>query len=281
MEKGKSALSKVLESLCIHHQEQVLAMLKFLVQEQNAASLCCCNSSYTVSSESQNPLIEDDVDGLFCSCEYRLAEGGCLHHERQSPGFVPLPVCIKDLHCLSCQTVTIEHIKKVVNRGIADSYNSHRFCSGLLADIHSTKSGFQSPRSSREICDVSVNLQDVCRSRSPSPPPLSPVQAEGFEKLKDVISECSALENNRLETNINQPPSLTPAEISNDEDGHEGKMPKTKKSSNSDSLLLEDSNNCTTNHEKGETTIIFQDLMDRINEKVNRNNRYDKPYKII
>ena len=64
------------------------------------------------------------------------------------------------------------------------------------------------------------------------------MQAEGFEKLKDVISECSALENNRLETNINQPPSLTPAEISNDEDGHEGKMPKTKKSSNSDSLLL-------------------------------------------
>ena len=65
MEKGKSALSKVLESLCIHHQEQVLAMLKFLVQEQNAASLCCCNSSYTVSSESQNLLIEDDVDGKY------------------------------------------------------------------------------------------------------------------------------------------------------------------------------------------------------------------------
>ncbi|KAB0342219.1 hypothetical protein FD754_019145 [Muntiacus muntjak] len=268
MEKGKSALSKVLESLCIHHQEQVLAMLKFLVQEQNAASLCCCNSSYTVSSESQNPLIEDDLDGLFCSCEYRLAERGHLQNERQSPGFVPLPVCIKDLHCLSCQTVTIEHIKTVVNRGIMNSYDSHRCCSGLLADIHSTKSGFQSPLSSREICDVSVSLQDVCRSRSPSPPPLSPVQAEGFEKLKDVISECSALENNRLETNINQPPSLTPAEISSDEDDHEGKMPKTKKSSNSDSLLLEDSNNCTTNHEKGETTIIFQDLMDRINEKL-------------
>ncbi|KAM9699401.1 ligand-dependent nuclear receptor corepressor-like protein isoform 6-T9 [Dama dama] len=221
MEKGKSALSKVLESLCIHHQEQVLAMLKFLVQEQNAASLCCCNSSYTVSSESQNPLIEDDLDGLFCSCEYRLAERGHLQNERQSPGFVPLPVCIKDVHCLSCQTVTIEHIKTVVNRGITNSYNSHRCCSGLLADIHSTKSGFQSPLSSREICDVSVSLQDVCRSRSPSPPPLSPVQAEGFEKLKDVISECSALENNRLETNINQPPSLTPAEISSDEDDHE------------------------------------------------------------
>ncbi|KAB0393640.1 hypothetical protein E2I00_004096 [Balaenoptera physalus] len=93
-------------------------------------------------------------------------------------------------------------------------------------------------------------------------------KTEGFEKLKDVISELSALENNILETNINQPPSLTPAEISSDKDDHEGKMHKTKKSSNSDCLLLEDSNNCTTNQEEGETTVIFQDLMDRINEKL-------------
>ncbi|XP_034527933.1 ligand-dependent nuclear receptor corepressor-like protein isoform X4 [Ailuropoda melanoleuca] len=268
MEKGKSALSKVLESLCIHHQQQVLAMLKFLVQEQNAASLCYCNTSYTVSSESQKPLTEDDLHGLFCSCEYRLAERGCLQNERQSPGFVPLPVCIKDLHCLSCQTVTIEHIKTVVNRGIANSYNSHRCCSGLLPNIHSTKSTSHAPLSSREVCDVSVSLKDVCRSRSPSPPPLSPVQTEGFEKLKDVVSELSALENNRLEININQPPSLIPAEINSDKGDPEGKIHKTKKSSNSDYLLLEDSDNCTTNHEKGETTVIFQDLMDRINEKL-------------
>ncbi|KAM5285149.1 ligand-dependent nuclear receptor corepressor-like protein isoform 4-T7 [Hipposideros larvatus] len=267
MEKGKSALSKVLESLCIHHQQQVLAMLKFLVQEQNAASLCCCNTSYTVSSESQKPLIEDDLQGLLCSCEYRLAERGCLHNERQSPGFMPLPVCIKDLHCLSCQTVTIEHIKTVVNREIANSYASHRCCSGLFPNIHSTKSAFHAPLSSREVHDVSFSLKDVCRSGSPSPPPLSPVQTEGSEKLKDVISELSPLENNKLETNINQPPFLTPAETSSDKGDHEGKIHKTKKSSNSDSLLLEDSNNCTTNHEKGET-VIFQDLMDRINEKL-------------
>ncbi|XP_070362248.1 ligand-dependent nuclear receptor corepressor-like protein isoform X6 [Equus asinus] len=268
MEKRKSALSKVLESLCIHHQQQVLAMLKFLVQEQNAASLCCCNTSYTVSSESQKPLSEDDLLGLFCSCEYRLAERGCLQNERKSPGFMPLPVCIKDLHCLSCQTVTVEHIKTVVSRGIGNSYHSHRCCSGLLPNIHSTKSGFHTPLPSREVCDVSVSLKDVCRSRSPSPPPLSPVQTEGFEKLKDVISELSALENNRLEANMNQPPSLTPAEVSNDKGDRESKIHKTEKFGNSDSSLLEDSNNCTTNHEKGETTVIFQDLMDRINEKL-------------
>ncbi|XP_077737505.1 ligand-dependent nuclear receptor corepressor-like protein isoform X5 [Canis aureus] len=268
MEKGKSALSKVLESLCTHHQQQVLAMLKFLVQEQNAASLCYCNTSYTVSSESQKPLTEDNLHGLFCSCEYRLAERGGLQSERQSPGFVPLPVCIKDLRCLTCQTVTIEHIKTVVNRGIANSYSSHRCCSGPLANLHSTKSTFQAPLSSREVCDVSVRLEGVCRSRSPSPPPLSPVQTEGFEKLKDVVSELSALENNRLEININQPPSLIPAEINSDKGDHEGKIQKAKKCGNSDYLLLEDSDNCTTNHEKGETTIIFQDLMDRINEKL-------------
>ncbi|XP_065400888.1 ligand-dependent nuclear receptor corepressor-like protein isoform X4 [Macaca fascicularis] len=268
MEKRKSALSKVLESLCIHHQQQVLAMLKFLVQEQNAASLCCCNTSCVVSSESQKPLIEDNLYGLFCNCEYRLAEKGCLQNEKQSPGLEPLPVCIKDLNCLSCQTVTVEHIKPVVNRGIADSYNSHRCCSGLLPNIHSTKSAFRSPLLSKEVCDLSVTLKDACRSRSPSPPPLSPVETEGFEKLKDVISEISALENNKLEANINQPPSLTPAEISSNKSDHEDKILKTKKSGNSYSLLSNDSNNSATNHEKGETAVIFQDLMDRINEKL-------------
>ncbi|KAL2780030.1 ligand-dependent nuclear receptor corepressor-like protein isoform 9 [Daubentonia madagascariensis] len=266
MEKGKSALSKVLESLCLHHQQQVLAMLKFLVQEQNAASLCCCNASCVVASESQKPLIEDDLHGLFCSCEYRLAERGCLQNERQSPGLEPLSVCIKDLHCLSCQTVTIEYIKTVVNRGIANSCNSHRCCSGLLPNIHSTTSAFRSPLLSREVCDLSVSLKDVCRSRSPSPPPLSPAETEGFERLKDVISEISSLEN-KLETNVHQPPSLTPAEISSKGD-HEGEIHKTKKSSNSDSLLSDDSNNYNTHHEKGETAVIFQDLMDRINEKL-------------
>ncbi|XP_057582686.1 ligand-dependent nuclear receptor corepressor-like protein isoform X3 [Hippopotamus amphibius kiboko] len=268
MERGKSALSQVWASLCAQHQQQVLAVLRCLVQAQSAASLCCCTTSCPVSSGPQKPLTEDELDGLFCSCEYRLAERGCLHDERQSPGFVPLPVCIKDLHCLSCQTVTVDHIKTVMTRGIGNSYDSHRCCSGLLPSIHSAKSASQTPLSSRDVCDVSVSLKDVCRSRSPSPPPLSPVQTEGFEKLKGVISELSALENNRLETNVNQPPSLTPAEINNDGDGHEGKTHKTEKPSNSDSLLLEDSNNCTTNHEKGETTVIFQDLMDRINEKL-------------
>ncbi|XP_069869188.1 ligand-dependent nuclear receptor corepressor-like protein isoform X1 [Dipodomys merriami] len=265
MEKGKSALSTVLESLCRLHQQQVLAMLKFLVQEQSAASLCCCNASCAVSSETQKPLFEDDLHGLFCSCEYRLTESGGLQNEKQTSGLVPLPACIKELHCLSCQTVTIEHIKTVMTRGISNSHHSHRYCSGLLPNIHSTKSASHSPLSSREVYDHPASLKDVCRSRSPSPPPLSPVQTEGFEKLKDVISELSALENSKLEANTNQPPSLTPAEISSNKGHHEG---KTLKANKSDSVFMEASSNYTINHEKGETAVIFQDLMDRINEKL-------------
>ncbi|XP_038948690.1 ligand-dependent nuclear receptor corepressor-like protein isoform X5 [Rattus norvegicus] len=268
MEKGKSALSKVLESLCIHHHQQVLAMLKFLVQEQNAASLCCCNSSCAMSSESQKPLLEDGFHGLFCSCEYRLAERGCLHNERQSPGLVPLPVCIKELHCLSCQTVSVENIKTVMNRGVENSSHPHRCSCGQLAKIHSTRSTCHSPLLSGEICDLSATLQESCRSRSPSPPPLSPVETGGFEKWKDIVSELSALENNKLESSINQPPSLTPAEINIHKCGHDSKIHKTKKSSNSDSVLLGTSSSYTTNHDKGETAVIFQDLMDRINEKL-------------
>ncbi|KAM6221326.1 ligand-dependent nuclear receptor corepressor-like protein isoform 1-T1 [Rhynchocyon petersi] len=265
MENEKSALSKVLESLCTHHQQQILAMLKFLVQEQNAASLCCCNTSYAVSSESQKPLIEDDLHGLFCSCgEYRLAERGCLQNERRTPGLTPWSLCIKDLHCLSCQTVTIEHIKTVVNRRIANRY-SHRCCSGPLPNIHSAKVAFPTPVLSREVCDLSVSLKDLRGSRSPSPPPLSPVQTEEFEQLEDALPECSAGGNSKLEVSIIQPPPLMPAELGSDQDDREG---KTDKAIHSGSLLSGDGNNCTTNQEKGEGSIIFKDLMDRINEKL-------------
>lgn len=266
MEKGKSALSKVLASLCIHHQQQVLAMLKFLVQEQNAASLCCYNTSFTVTSDSQKPLIEDNFSDLFCNCEYRLAERGYSQNERQSLDFVPLPVCIKDLHCFSCQTVTAEHIKTNVKRGIANSCNSHRCCSGLVPDIHSTKSAIHAPFLRSGVYDDSFSPNEVCRSRSPSPPPLSPVQAEGLEKRQDVTSELLALENNRLEPSINQPPSLIPAEISGGE-CKQGQVHKTTKSCTSDSLLSEGSN-YSTNHENDESAVAFQDLMNRINEKL-------------
>ncbi|XP_068925266.1 ligand-dependent nuclear receptor corepressor-like protein isoform X3 [Petaurus breviceps papuanus] len=274
MEKGKSALNKVLESLCTYHQQQILTMLKFLIQEQNASSLCSCNSSHALSSESQKSLTEDDLHGLFCSCgEYRLRERGCLHNEKQSSGLAPLSVCIKDFHCLSCQTVAIEHIKTVVSREIANNYNPHRCCSRLLQNCnnHSTRSTFCTPLSLPEVCDLSINIKDTNRSRSPSPPPLSPIQTEGFEKLKDSISGISALENNKLEAIINQPPSLIPAEDNNSNCEHDGKIRKANISDNSDDSLLIAEENHFVNHEKidkGESTTIFQDLMERINEKL-------------
>ncbi|XP_031799178.1 ligand-dependent nuclear receptor corepressor-like protein isoform X3 [Sarcophilus harrisii] len=274
MEKGKSTLNKVLESLCTYHQQQILAMLKFLIQEQNASSLCSCNASHALSSESQKSLTEDDLHGLLCSCgEYRLREIGCLQHERQSSGLAPLSVCFKDFHCLSCQTVAIEHIKTVVSREIANSYNPHRCCSRLLQNCnsYSARSSFCTPLSLPEVCDLSINIKDTNRSRSPSPPPLSPIQTEGFEKFKDSISGISALEN-KLEAIINQPPSLIPAEDNKSSCEHEGKIRKANTADNSDdSLLIAEESSCFINHEKmekGESTTIFQDLMERINEKL-------------
>ncbi|XP_027632452.1 ligand-dependent nuclear receptor corepressor-like protein isoform X1 [Tupaia chinensis] len=265
METGKSALSRVLASLCTHHQQQALALLSFLAAEQAAAPPCCCGGSRAVSSDSRKPLTEDDSHGLLC-CEYRLAERGRLRNERPRPGFAPLPACITG-SCLSCQTVTVEHIRTGVNAALADTCPSHRCCAGLLPDVHSATSALHGPLLSRVGCDPSVSLKDPGRSRSPSPPPLSPVQAEGFETRKDGIAELSALESKKLEMNINQPPSLTPAEISKTGD-HESRTCETKKSSNSESVLSGDSNSYTADRENGEIAVIFPDLMDRINEKL-------------
>ncbi|XP_045140338.1 ligand-dependent nuclear receptor corepressor-like protein isoform X1 [Echinops telfairi] len=270
MENEKSALSKVMESLCTHHQQQMLAMLKCLVQERNAASLCCCNASRAVPSEPQKPLIEDDVRGLFCSCgTYRLAERGCVQKERQSPEVSPLSVCIKGQPWGSCQTVTVEPIKTVANRRIANPSTPHRCWAGLLPNIHSAKSTCPAPILSREVCDLTASPKEACRSPSPSPPPLSPVQTEHFDHLRDGVSELPALENHKLEASINQPPSLLPAEVCRGQADHEGRTQKAQKPRSSDSWLLGDGHRCGADQEEGESSTIFQDLMDRINEKLN------------
>ncbi|XP_075400603.1 ligand-dependent nuclear receptor corepressor-like protein isoform X3 [Tenrec ecaudatus] len=270
MENEKSALSKVVESLCTHHQQQMLAMLKFLVQEQNAASLCCCNASRAVSSDSQKPLMEDDVHGQLCSCgAYRLAERGCAQKERLSPGVAPLSVCIKGLPWGSCQTVTVEPIKTVANRRIANPSTPHRCWVGPLPIIHSAKSTCPAPLLSREVCDLTASPKEVCRSPSPSPPPLSPVQTEPLDNLRDGVSELPALESHKLEASINQPPSLLPAEVCSDQANQEGRTQKPQPPRSSDSWLLGDGHPCGADPEECESSVIFQDLMDRINEKLN------------
>ncbi|KAF2976483.1 hypothetical protein EK904_014303 [Melospiza melodia maxima] len=86
-----------------------------------------------------------------------------------------------------------------------------------------------------------------------------------------MVMDFPTLDNNKLEISINQPPSLLPAEGSKGEFEYEGKTCKGKEIDYSDGALGsadQESNDGCMNSEKGEHSAIFQDLMDRINEKL-------------
>ncbi|XP_075276721.1 ligand-dependent nuclear receptor corepressor-like protein isoform X2 [Opisthocomus hoazin] len=270
LEKGKSTLNKVLESFCSYHWRQTLAMLKFLIQDENVPIVCSCKQTHLVHSDTASSLTEEDVYVSFCNCSgHMLTKRCCLQNQRPNSCLPPLSVCIKDFHSLSCQAVAIGCIKTVVNQACS----SHKYCAEQLqnSNRHSVKAA--TCTYSTKDCDLLSSIKNSNRSRSPSPPPLSPVQSKEFESSEASVIDFPALDNNKLEISINQPPSLLPAEGSRGEIEYEGKTCRGKEIKYSDGTLLstnQESNNYTNSEkaEKGEHSAIFQDLMDRINEKL-------------
>ncbi|XP_065490643.1 ligand-dependent nuclear receptor corepressor-like protein isoform X1 [Caloenas nicobarica] len=270
LEKGKSTLNKVLESFCSYHWQQTLAMLKFLIQDENVPIVCSCKQTHLVHSETPTSLTEEDVHISFCSCNgHMLTKRCCLQNQRPNTCLPPLSVCIKDFHSLSCQAVAIGCIKTMVNK----TCSSHKYCAEQLQNYnrHSVKAA--ACTYSTKDCDLLNSIKNSNRSRSPSPPPLSPVQSKEFESLEGSAIDFPTLDN-KLEISVNQPPSLLPAEGSKGEFEYKGKTCRGKETEYSDGTLLstdqESYNYCINSEkaEKGEHSAIFQDLIDRINEKL-------------
>ncbi|OPJ70962.1 hypothetical protein AV530_017287 [Patagioenas fasciata monilis] len=271
LEKGKSTLNKVLESFCSYHWQQTLAMLKFLIQDENVPIVCSCKQTHLVHSETPTSLTEEDVHISFCNCNgHMLTKRCCSQNQRPNACLTPLSVSIKDFHSLSCQAVAIGCIKTMVNK----TCSSHKYCAEQLQNYnrHSVKAA--ACTYSTKDCDLLNSIKNSNRSRSPSPPPLSPVQSKEFESLEGSVIDFPTLDNNKLEISVNQPPSLLPAEGSKGEFEYEGKTCRGKETEYSDGMLLstdQESYNYYINSEKaekGEHSAIFQDLIDRINEKL-------------
>lgn len=268
MEKGKSALNKVLESFCSYHWQQTLAMLKFLMQDENVPIVCSCKQTHSVHSETPSFLTEEDVHVSFCNCKgHMITKRCCLQNQIPNTYLPPLPICIKDFHSLSCQAVAIGCIKTMVNK----TCSSHKYCAEQLQNStrHSVKA--VACTSSITDCDLLNSIKNSNRSRSPSPPPLSPVQDKEFETVEGSIMDFPILDNNKPEISVNQPPYLLPAEGSNGEFEYGNKTCGGKVTEYSAGTLQstdEDNNYISSEKaEKGEHA-IFQDLMDRINEKL-------------
>ncbi|XP_009077637.1 PREDICTED: uncharacterized protein LOC103806680 [Acanthisitta chloris] len=151
--------------------------------------------------------------------------------------------------------------------------SSPKYCADQLQNYnrHSVK-GTACTYSAKD-CDLLNSIKSSNRSRSPSPPPLSPVQSKEFDSSEGSVMDFPYLDNNKLEISINQPPSLLPAEGSKGE--FEGTTCKGKETTESADGTLRSTDQESSDgymnsemSEKGEHSAIFQDLMDRINEKL-------------
>lgn len=247
-------------------------MLKFLIQDENVLVVCSCKQTHLVHSETPSSLTEEDIHVSFCNCNGHVLTKRCrLQNQRPTPCLPPLSVCIRDFHSLSCQAVAIGCIKTVVNKACS----SHKYCAEQLSnyDRPSVQTAAACTYPSKD-CDFLNSIKNSNRSRSPSPPPLSPVQSKEFETSDEAGRDFPTLDNSKLEISVNQPPSLLPAEGSEEQFEYEGKACRGKETKYSDETLLvmdQESNNYDSNSakgEKGEHSAIVQDLMDRINERL-------------
>ncbi|XP_042323957.1 ligand-dependent nuclear receptor corepressor-like protein isoform X1 [Sceloporus undulatus] len=264
LERGNSTLSKVLASLCSYHWHQILAMLKFLNQDRCVHSVCNCQLPLSIFSETA----EDHVHIPICSCDSNmLIKRCCLQNQRPNTCLPPLSVCVTNMDCLSCQSVAVGHFNTVVSKRNPVPCSPHGCCPKQLqqSKIHLAK-----PALCMHLCSTGQKMNKADRARSPSPPSLSPVETDEYDSLEESIEDSLSL-GNTLEMNSNQPPSLLPAEKSFSACEQKDNICITEGAGNLDETLLSaNQENSLINSDKLEQVenSPFQDLMDRINEKL-------------
>ncbi|XP_028600053.2 ligand-dependent nuclear receptor corepressor-like protein isoform X1 [Podarcis muralis] len=262
LERGNSALSKVLESLCSYHGHQILAMLKFLIQESCVDSVGSCQLPQTIHSEAS----EDDVHIPVCSCDGNMQmKRCCLQNQRPNTSLPPLSVSVKDLDRLSCQSVTVGYVNTVVNKGNPVPSSPPRCC---LKQLKESKSHAARTALCTNLISAGQKINKASRGHSPSPPTLSPVEADEYNYLEESVEGSL----NRLEMNRNQPPSLSRAERSCSVCEPKNKLCIAEVAGNVDKTFLSANQETSLINsdklEKVENAAAFQDLMDRINEKL-------------
>ncbi|XP_048365047.1 ligand-dependent nuclear receptor corepressor-like protein isoform X2 [Sphaerodactylus townsendi] len=265
LERGKSALNRVLESLCLYHGHQILAMLQFLIQGQNISLICHCQLSRVIYSETS----EDDLHNPVGSCSCCMfMPRCCLQNQRPNSFLPPLSACADDSDSFSCQYVAARYFDSVLNKGITPPRNVHRCCPKQSRQFSSHPARVALCAHLRSAKQKTTKAR---RGRSPSPPSLSPVEAEEYDSLEESLAGSLALDN-QIETSSKQPPSLLPAERSCSVCEPKDKIRFAEAPDNSeDTFLPVNRENRLINSdklEKVENVAAFQDLMDRINKKL-------------
>ncbi|XP_026555512.1 ligand-dependent nuclear receptor corepressor-like protein isoform X1 [Pseudonaja textilis] len=242
LERGNSTLNKVLASLCSYHWHQTLAMLKFFTQG-SCYSGCSSQLPYPKYSERE----ENEVHIPGFSCDDNMLMKRC-HSQNVRPN--------KDY--LTCHSMAPGFVNTVMNKENSLLCHSHGCCSKQLqlCKIHSTRAELYKYLFSR-----GQKINRGSQVRSLSPPSLCPVEADECNSLKELA------EDNRSEKNCNQPPSLFPTEHKEKDQTSLAEVPSNLQEGIV-SVNQENSLTISDKLEKIANADMFQDLMDRINEKL-------------
>ncbi|XP_070613483.1 ligand-dependent nuclear receptor corepressor-like protein isoform X2 [Erythrolamprus reginae] len=240
LERGNSTLNKVLASLCSYHWHQTLAILKIFIQE-----LCYSGYSCQLPYPKYFEREEDEVHIPGFSSDDNMLMKRC-HSQNIRPN--------KD--CFTCHSMAPDFVNTVTNKENSLLCHLHGCCPKRLqlCKIHSTWADLYTYLFSR-----GQKINRSSQGPSPSSHPLSSVEADGYNSLKELA------EDNRLEKTCNQPLSLFSAE-------HKDQTYLAEVPSNLQKCIVnvnqENSLTISSKLEKVENADVFQDLMDRINEKL-------------
>lgn len=247
-----------MELLCSYHWHQILAVLNFLFQDPCIPPLCNCQLPQVIYPE----IAEDCMHFPVYSCDgYTSVKRCCLQNQR--PNSCLSPLYVKDLDSLSCQSVAVGYLNTVVSKGITVPCSLHRCSPKQLQQckIHSAGAALCT-----YLFSSGQKINKAGKGCSPSPPPLAPVEAEEND------SKGSLALDNRLQMNTNHPPSLWPAERNCSVCDYKDKISIAEAPGNVDETFLHSNQeNCLINSdklEKVENAATFQNLMDKINEKL-------------
>ncbi|XP_013924823.1 PREDICTED: ligand-dependent nuclear receptor corepressor-like protein isoform X1 [Thamnophis sirtalis] len=245
LERGNSTLNKVLTSLCSYHWHQTLAMLKFFIQE-SCYSGCSSQLPYPKYSERE----EDEIHIPGFSCDDNMLMKRC-----RSQNIRP------NKDCLTCHSMAPGFVNTIMNKENSLLCHPHGHCPKQLqlCKIHSIQADLYTylfPRGEK--------INRGSQGRSPSPPPLSPVEADGYNSPKELA------EDNTPEKPYNQPPSLFPTEHKEKNQTYQTYLAEVPDNLQEGIATVNQENSLTISDklEKLENADVFQNLMDRINEKL-------------
>ncbi|XP_078071470.1 uncharacterized protein lcorl isoform X3 [Mustelus asterias] len=288
-----TALNEILSTLCPNHRKLLTTMLTCLIQAKDASNVQYRDQRTSQFQNSSSDFNENKVSEGLCNCNgFSWCESCTVKTVQQVP-FAWVPCCMKDLQCLSCKkgtlgcfTIISNGVCKQCNKSnIYQIYNgSYKHISGCTyAEGAAIQACSELPI--EETCNIETtessavtnNVKDYSRPRSPSPPPLSPVRTDGFE-IDGISKTASTLDANNFEFIVTQPPSLSPEE---EEDCGPGVSSQTqtkskfaeKNEQGGDDFEMGDGEISRTpdsenDLEKGENSASFQEVMERINEKL-------------